>query len=136
MPGQFQSSNDRDPSGVTLDRMPPSPPDRKGTTGKPGLGEMGGSPALMALNGLEMVENGMQLVATALPQLGTLVQPMSMMIMQLRQAVPQALAGGGGSAMGASPLLAPPPMAAMGGPPGPQMGGGMVPAGPPQTLGQ
>src|SRR5690348_746976 len=136
MPGNFQSANDRDPDGVTLDRTPPSPPDRRGSPGKSGMGEMGGSPGLMALNGLEMVENGMQLIVTALPQLGMLMQGMGAMLMQLRQAVPQALAGGGGSAMGASSLLVPPPMAAMGGPPGPQMGGGMVPAGPPQTLGQ
>lgn len=131
MPGNFQSANDRDPDGVTLDRPPPGPPDKKGSA-RVGMGEMGGSPGLMALNGMEMIENGMQLMQTAMPQLNPLIQPMAMLLAQLRQAVPQALAGGGTQ----SALLAPPPMAAMPGGPGPQMGGGMVPPSPPQAMGQ
>lgn len=133
MPGDYQSANDRDPDGITLDRMPPGPPDKKGKASV-GMGELGGSPGLMALNGMEQIENGMQLVATALPQLNPLLQPLGMILTQLRQAVPQALAGGGVGMQ--SSLLAPPPMAAMGGPAGPQMGGGMVPPSPPQVMGQ
>lgn len=113
MPADYQSANDRGPNQPTLDDPPPSPPEKRGKSG-PGLGEMSGSPGLMALQGLQQIENGMQLLTTGLPQLGPLIQGMAMMMARLRQAVPQAMAMGGASPLGSSspmgsPMLTPPP---------------------------
>jgi hypothetical protein len=115
----IQSANDK-PERVSVDENPPSPPDQRKGNGKlPGMGEFGKSPGLMALQGLESMENGMQLIAVAMPQMAALMGPMALMLTRLRQAVPQMIAGGGASPLGSSSMLTPPPGGPMPGPGGP-----------------
>lgn len=117
MPGDYQSVSDRS-NGVSLDRMPDSPPDRSKGPEKHSLGEFGNSPGLMALRGLEQIENGLQLVTAGAPGLPPpLMQAAAIMLTQLRQAVPQALSGSR-SPMVPSGMLTPPGMGGMGAPPG------------------
>lgn len=119
MPGDYQSSSDRGPDGVTLDRVPSGPPDqRKGPSRATGLGEFSSSPGLMTLQGLEQIEKGMQLVAAGAPAVAPVIQQMAILMTQLRQAVPQALSGGR-SQFAPSGMLTPPGMMPGGGaPPG------------------
>ena len=115
MPSDYQSVSDKP---VTLDKNPPSPPEIRGSAGKSGLGEMAKSPGLMALQGLESIENGMQMITVAIPNLGPILGLMATLVTRLRQAVPQALSGGGSSPLGASSMLTPPPGSGIGAPPG------------------
>ncbi len=118
MAGDYQSSNDRSPDGVTLDRVPPGPPDQaKGKGGGSGLGEFSSSPGLMTLQGLEQIERGMQLVAAGAPAVAPVIQQMAILMTQLRQVVPQVLSGGS-SPFAPSGMLTPPGMGGMGAPPG------------------
>lgn len=117
----FQTVQGRAPDGVTLDKLPSGPPDVKKTGGSGvKLGEFGSSPGLMALQGLEQIDKGFQLVVAGIPQLPPmLIQMGATWLTQLRQAVPQALGGGGGP-FPPSGILTPPPGAgvAPGAPPG------------------
>lgn len=123
MPDQYLGANDRDTTGnrgVTLDRMPPSPPDRVKGRGDGGNRETPPStPGLMALQGLEQIQKGMQLVSAALPTLPPiLLQAGAIWLTQIQQAVTQTLAGGRQGPAPPSGILTPPAMAGGGPPPG------------------
>lgn len=120
MAGDYQTANDRTSDGVTLDRMPDGPPEKRKTGGDRGggLGEFASSPGLMTLQGLEQIEKGMQLIAAGAPSTAPVIQQMAILLTQLRQAVPQALSGGR-SQFAPSGMLTPPGMMpGMGAPPG------------------
>lgn len=89
----------------------------------------------MALQGMEQIEKGMQLVAAGAPQASPLLQVMASMLNQLRQAIPQILVGGQ-SPVG--PGMLTPPSMGMGGPPGigAQGGAPMAPTPLPPGMGQ
>jgi hypothetical protein len=74
------------------------------------MGNAAGSPQMSALEGLGMMEKGAQLLASGIPGLAP---QLAQLISGLRQAVPQAMAGGGqqpgGEASGMVPMSAPPP---------------------------
>ncbi len=107
---------------------PPPLPDKVGRKpslldAKPGLGGDSGNPQIMALQGMQMFEKGALALGQGFPALQA---PLSQMIAFVRQAVPQAMAGGNPqqAPAAAPPQGGPPPMAA---PPPP--GGGMAPPG-------
>lgn len=120
------------PGGVNLDSPPPQPPqssrrslmDLKSPeqpTG--GLGPDASNPAIMALQGLKLMEAGSQLLGSALP---ALAQPLTAIIGQLRQTVPQAMA----ESMGPPGPTSPPPAGPAAPPP---TGGVTAPMAPPPT---
>jgi hypothetical protein len=137
--------------GVNLDNPPPRPPGSEGkglmqtsipapTEGK-GLGSMAKSPVLMTMQGMELVEQGFNLLGAANPNAA---QFFSNSVADLKKMLPQIMADqmGGTSQMGgpagAQPVMPMPPGGPgapgmpPGGPPaqpGP-MGGGMPPGGP------
>lgn len=89
------------------------------------LGMEAGNPQILALQGLKMIESGAQALVQGIP---ALEGPLGQILVFVRQAVPQALAGGNPmQAPSAAPApggnMAPPPPP--GGPPPPQ-GGGMM----------
>ena len=136
MAGDFQNPNDRSPDGVTLDRLPAGPPDKKkDSQGSTGLGEFASSPGLMALQGLEQIEKGMQLIAAGAPGTAPVIQQMAILLTQLRQAVPQALTGNRGP-FAPSGMLTPPGMSGGGPPPGIGAQGGAPAAPTPLGFGQ
>jgi len=80
-----------------------------------GMGAMAGSPQMQALQSTRQVEEGLQQLAQAMPQLAQLA---ATMITGLRQSVAEALSGsvgGQAGAAGAPPIMPMPPGA--GGPP-------------------
>ncbi len=99
--------------GTSLDAGPPLPPEatrrptlRQLAGGQPeGLGAMAGNPGVMALEGLQMMERGAQLLSQGIPGL---TPQLAELRAGLRQAVPQQLAGstpggGGGAPAGVMP---------------------------------
>jgi hypothetical protein len=103
--------------GSVLSAPPPSPrmPIAAIAGQGEGLGPDAGSPEVQALQGLEFMERGAQLLATTFPEMAP---DLAQLISGLRQAVPQAMAGGAGGMPGAGAA--------------PQMGGGgMAPMVPP-----
>lgn len=116
-------------SGV-LDQAPPQPPGSQkhslmdtqqsgsGSNGGrgAGLGADASNPQIVALQGVAMIEQGTQLLSSAVPQLAP---ALTGFVTQLKQVVPQAMAdqvagvdstgaGGGGGAPGQMPPGAPP----------------------------
>lgn len=106
--------------GVSLDAAPPLPPEatrrptlRQLSGGQPGgLGAMAGNPGVMALEGLQMMERGAQLLSQGIPGL---TPQLADLIAGLRQAVPQQLAGSvpGGGGGGGAPVGTMPPAGVM-----------------------
>jgi len=94
-------------------------------TSAPKIGADSGNPQIMALQGMQMFERGLQLIAQGIP---TLQDPLAQVLAFVRQAVPQAMTGGNPMQV---PAAAPPPGAAPPMPP-PQMGAGAPPGQAPQ----
>ncbi len=124
--------------GGMLDQAPPQPPGgqkrslmdtQQGAGSGGGLGADAANPQIVALQGVAMIEQGTQLLSSAIPQLAP---ALTGFVTQLKQVVPQAMAdqisGVDSTGAGAAP---PGPGGAPGGmPPGPPPQGG-VPAGAP-----
>ena len=110
----------QDDRHTSLDGPPPLPTGgggRKATLmdqQPKGLGADAGNPQIMALQGLQLMEKGAQLLVQGFP---ALQDPLGQVVAFVRQAVPQAMTGG-------NPMQVP----AAAGPPG---GGGMPMAPPP-----
>lgn len=118
-----------------LDGPPPPPPGegkkasaRNLMDSQRSLGAMSGNPQIMTLQGLKMVEQGMQLIATGVP---VLRDPLGQIVAFVRQAVPQAMSGGNPlqvpaaqPAQGSPNPMIPPQQAPMMAPPPPPMAGG------------
>ncbi len=87
-----------------------------------GLGADAGNPQIMALQGLQLIEKGAQILAQGLP---ALQDSLGQVVAFVRQAVPQAMTGGNPMQV---PAAAPPPGGGMPmAPPPPPQGGGMPP---------
>lgn len=114
-------------SGGMLDSPPPQPPGgqkrslmdtQQAQHSQAGLGAEAANPQIVALQGLAMMEQGTQLLSSALP---ALAQPLMALMQNLKQVVPQAMAdqvagidnsgagAGAGGPGGGAP--APPPQA-------------------------
>lgn len=115
-------------SGAALDSAPPRPPDAMSPVAPQdsGIGDMANSPQIMAMQGMALVKDGMQLLANGIPELA---QILNNSITQLEQMVTQAMTQSmaGGAPPGMAPPMGPPP-------PGPGMAPGAGPPGgmPPQ----
>jgi hypothetical protein len=121
MASDIQSAQDRSPRGVSLDDPPDSPPEQRKGNAKTsfGLGETARDPKIMALQGLVQINNGMQQVAAAFPQLGPLLGMLGAIVTRIQQAVPQAIMGQANTgSLGPSGMLTPPPGPMVGAPPG------------------
>lgn len=103
------------PEGVgeprMLDSTPPSPrsPSIASLARRPeaATGPEAGSPQMQALQGLQFMERGAQMLATTFPEMAP---QLAQLVGGLRQAIPQAMAGsmGGSPAGGMSPMMPPP----------------------------
>lgn len=104
------------PEGVGQPRMLDSPPPApRGASiaslaSKPegAMGAEAGSPQMQALQGLQFMERGAQMLATSFPDMAP---QLAQLIGGLRQAVPQAMSGamgGGAPAGGMQPMMPPP----------------------------
>ena len=71
-----------------------------------GLGMEGGSPQVQALEGMQMAERGLQLIATSLPDLAP---GLAQLLEQLRQAIPRAMGAAAQSGPGQAMPVSPPP---------------------------
>ena len=120
-----------------LDTPPPMPPAGQrnslfrlaGTTPEgEGLGPAASDPQVMAMQGFQMIKMGAQMLGVALPVVSG---PVTAFVEQLKQVIPQAMAGAmtGGAAPpppgagGAMPPVGPPPAPMAGAPPA---GGGAM----------
>jgi len=93
-----------------LDAAPPSPPlqtAKQSNLMNSGMGQEGGSPQAVALQGLAMTEQGIRLLSTALPGVTAATAEM---LMTLRNAVAQQVSQmGAGPEMGGAPPSLPAP---------------------------
>jgi hypothetical protein len=96
-------------------------------SGDGGLGDMGSTPQVKALQGLKLAQQGVQQLALVLPNLAP---QLGDFLNQLQQVTVNAVAGmsNGSGAPGVAPMAPPPPPAVMGNAPPPAvpgMAGGM-----------
>lgn len=94
--------------GSALDGPPTSPPAQRPTMmDTAGVGPEASSPHVQALQGLQYLERGAQLLSSSIPEMAP---QLAELITGLRQAVPQAMAGAAGAGGGQPPMMTPPGM--------------------------